>query len=125
MRRSKLTGAGMLAESGNPPHLMPKGASDAADRVGMMCERELSDPDLLRMAQVIYVEMTRQMGMNSRAMIDADHNLREVILDGSLDLVRVAAALSKRCCVHPSNVETITESARNPSDLSAVGLGGA
>jgi hypothetical protein len=74
-----------------------------------MCERELADPELLRMAHVIYVEMSRQLGGEARAMIDADHNLREVVFEGSIDLLKVAAALSKRCCVHPSDVETIAE----------------
>ncbi|SFI43412.1 hypothetical protein SAMN05216304_102734 [Bosea sp. OK403] len=73
-----------------------------------MCEG-LSDSELQRLGQLIYLEMAKQLGRDARSMIDADHDLRAVVVDGSVDLVKVAAVVAKRYCVSLPDVEIVTE----------------
>lgn len=73
-----------------------------------MCEG-LSDSELQRLGQLIYLEMAKQLGRDARSMIDADHDLRAVVVDGSVDLVKVAAVVAKRYCVSLPDVEIVAE----------------
>lgn len=69
-----------------------------------MCEAELQ-----RLGQMIYLEIAKQLGRDPRCIVDADHDLRSVVVDGSVDLVRVAAAVAKRCCLTLPDVETVSD----------------
>jgi hypothetical protein len=42
-------------------------------------------------------------------MISEQGSLRNVLIEGQIELVKVAAALSMRCCVHLPEVETVKE----------------
>ena len=72
-----------------------------------MCE--MSEAELLRLGEVIYSELIKQLGRDPRCMIDAEHDLRAVVVDGSVDLIRVAAVVAKRCCISLPEVETVAE----------------
>lgn len=69
----------------------------------------MSDDELKRLGQLIYAELARQLGRDAPCRIDADHDLRSVVVDGSVDLVRVAAAVAKRCCLTLPDVDTVAE----------------
>lgn len=76
-----------------------------------MCERELDDPQLQRLANAIFVEICKQFDAESPAapMICGPGGMRDVLVEGHIDLLKVAAALNKRCCVLMPDVETITD----------------
>jgi hypothetical protein len=78
-----------------------------------MCERELADPQLHRLAKAIYTEIRKQLDGDGPAapVVSAEAGMRNVIVTGHIDLVKVAAALSKRCCLQLSDIETIAPSA--------------
>lgn len=77
-----------------------------------MCE--MSEAELQRLGQLIYVEIAKQLDRDPRAIVDVEHDLRAVIVDGSVDLVRVAAAVAMRCCVSLPDAETV-EMATGPT----------
>lgn len=76
-----------------------------------MHERELGDPQLQRLAKAIYVEICRQFEAEgpTAPMICGQGGMHDVLVEGHIDLVKVAAALAKRCCVNMPDIETIAE----------------
>ena len=73
-----------------------------------MCERELTDPRMSRLAEAIFIEIRKQFE-DGPMQPNAEQAMRHVLIQGSIDLVKVAAALSKRCCVDFPDVETVGE----------------
>lgn len=67
----------------------------------------MSETELQRLGQLIYLEIAKQLDRDPRAIIDVEYDLHAVIVDGSIDLVRVAAAVAKRCCVSLPDAETV------------------
>lgn len=80
-----------------------------------MCERELADPQLHRLAKAIYTEICKQLDRDgpAAAVVSAEAGMRNVTVTGHIDLVKVAAALSKRCRLQLPDVETIVLDADN------------
>lgn len=76
-----------------------------------MCEKELADPQLQRLANAIFVEICKQFDTESPTapMICGQGGMRDVLVEGHIDLLKVAAALSKRCCVQMPDIETIAD----------------
>ena len=76
-----------------------------------MTEPELDDAQTRQLAQMIYDELDRQIDRgrpNNSAIIEAG-SLRTVLIEGRIDLVKVAAALAKRCGLRMPEVETVTD----------------
>lgn len=74
-----------------------------------MCERELSDPKMHRLAEAIFAEIQKQFDADGPVVPTAEQGMRQVFIEGCIDLVKVAAALSKRCCMEFPDIETIAE----------------
>ena len=81
----------------------------------------VSEIELQRLGHLIYCEIVRQLGRDPRAMIDVEHDLHAVVVDGSVDLVKVAAVVAKRCCVSLPDVETVAEVVVVVVDAAAAG----
>lgn len=77
----------------------------------VMGERELADPQLQRLAKAIYVEICKQFDARGPAapQVCSEGGMRNVMIEGHLDLMKVAAALTKRCCVLMPDIETIPD----------------
>ena len=76
-----------------------------------MCERELSDPKMNRLAEAIFAEIQKQFDADGPIVPSAEQGMRHVVIEGCIDLVKVAAALSKRCCMEFPDIETVAEDA--------------
>lgn len=74
-----------------------------------MCERELADPQVQRLAQAIYTAICKQFDAESPTapMVCGQGGMRDVLVEGHLDLLKVAAALNKRCCLQMPDIETV------------------
>lgn len=74
-----------------------------------MCERELADPQVQRLAQAIYAAICKQFDAESPTapMVCGQGGMRDVLVEGHLDLLKVAAALNKRCCLQMPDIETV------------------
>lgn len=75
-----------------------------------MCDQE-ANQQLNRLARAIYVEIRKQFDCSdpSVPMISEQGGLRNVLIEGQIDLVKVAAALSMRCCVQLPEVQTVSD----------------
>lgn len=71
-----------------------------------------ANPQLHKLARAIYVEIRKQFDCAgpSVPMICDQAGMRDVLVEGHIDLMKVAAALSVRCCVQIPDVETVDES---------------
>lgn len=76
-----------------------------------MCDRELSDPKTTRLAEAIFAEILKQFDADGPVAPSAEQGMRHVLIEGCIDLVKVAAALSKRCCMEYPDIETVLEAA--------------
>lgn len=65
----------------------------------MSCECE-------RLAEAIYREIEKQLP--NRGGDFGKRDLQSVLIDGQLDLLKIAASLSRRFCVLADNLETVT-----------------
>lgn len=74
-----------------------------------MCDRELSDPKTTRLAEAIFAEILKQFDADGPVAPSAEQGMRYVLFEGCVDLVKEAAALSKRCCMEYPDIETILE----------------
>ena len=81
-----------------------------------MCEKEMADPQVQRLAQAIYAAICKQFDAESPTapMVCGQGGMRDVLVEGHLDLVKVAAALNKRCCLQMPDIETVA--AMRPDD---------
>lgn len=70
-------------------------------------DRSIAELHLL--AHVLHCEIAKQLGRQSRGIVDAEHDLHAVDIEGRVDLVKVAAAIAMRCCVRMASVETVGE----------------
>jgi hypothetical protein len=61
--------------------------------------------DCERLAEAIYREIEKQLPVRDCALGNRD--LQSVLIDGQLDLVKIAASLTARFCVLADNLETI------------------
>ncbi|HEV7318236.1 MAG TPA: hypothetical protein VGO04_06465 [Ensifer sp.] len=70
-----------------------------------------SNQHLARLANAIYVEIRRQFDCAGPSVpVVCDHaGMRDVFVEGHIDLLKVAAALSARCCVQMPDIETVDE----------------
>lgn len=75
-----------------------------------MPDHEVS-PQLHRLAKAIYAEIRKQFDCAGPSVpMVCDHSgMRDVLVQGHIDLVKVAAALSMRCCVQMPDIETVDE----------------
>jgi hypothetical protein len=90
-----------------------------------MCEHEMAARDLAgqdlaakdmeRLAREIYGEICRQFDADGPCVprICDQSGLRSVIVEGQIDLIRLASTLAKRFCVRMPEIETV-------GDLNAV-----
>lgn len=70
--------------------------------------------DCERLAEAIYREIEKQLP--ARGCMFDNRDLQSVLIDGQLDLLRIAASLTRRFCVLSDNLETvIPESDSTPS----------
>lgn len=74
-----------------------------------MCERQLSDPRMNRLAEAIFIEIQKQFEPGCPMTPTASDGMQHVQIEGSIDLVKIAAALSKRCCMNLPDIETVGE----------------
>lgn len=63
--------------------------------------------DCERLAEAIYREIKRQLPKRAGAELICS-DLQSVVVDGQLDLLKIAASLSTRFCVLPDNLETVS-----------------
>jgi hypothetical protein len=75
-----------------------------------MYEQE-ANRQLHRLAKAIYVEIRKQFDCAgpSVPVVCDQAGMRNVHVEGHIDLVKVAAALSVRCCVQMPDIETVDE----------------
>lgn len=87
-----------------------------------MCDRELSDPKMNRLAEAIFVEIQKQFDVDGPIVPSAEQGMRHVLIEGCIDLVKVAAALSKRCCMELPDIETVVDERQRKSSVSVDAL---
>jgi hypothetical protein len=69
------------------------------------------DEQIAEIARMIYSEINRQMdseSLSTSAVIEAG-GLRHVLIEGQIDLIRVASALARRLGLSIPEVETVAE----------------
>lgn len=76
-----------------------------------MCEHELTAQEMEQLARAIYGEICRQFDADGPCVpqVCASNGMRGVMIEGEIDLVRVAATLAKRFCIRIPEIETIAE----------------
>ncbi|RXT49773.1 hypothetical protein B6S44_23155 [Bosea sp. Tri-44] len=63
--------------------------------------------DCERLAEAIYREIEKQLPKRDDDGDFDNHDLQSVLIDGQLDLVKIAASLTRRFCVLADNLETV------------------
>lgn len=63
--------------------------------------------DCERLAEAIYREIERQLPVREGDDASVNRDLHSVLIDGQLDLVKIAASLTRRFCVLDGNLETV------------------
>lgn len=63
--------------------------------------------DCGRLAEAIYREIEKQLPERCRVRIPNNQDLQSVLIDGQLDLVKIAASLTKRFCLLADDLETL------------------
>ncbi|AZO82119.1 hypothetical protein B5U98_31070 [Bosea sp. Tri-39] len=66
----------------------------------MSCECE-------RLAEAIYREIEKQLPKRGDDSDFDDRDLQSVLIDGQLDLLKIATSLTRRFCVLADNLETV------------------
>lgn len=70
------------------------------------------------LARMLYLEVQRQIDANwpaNAAIIEAG-SLRNVLIEGRVDLVKIAAALAARYDIKAPDIETVADNSRLPGD---------
>ncbi|MEI5668929.1 hypothetical protein WBO78_28595 [Bosea sp. CCNWLW174] len=67
--------------------------------------------DCERLAEAIYREIEKQLPGRCDAHILDNRDLQSVLIDGQLDLVKIAASLTKRFCLLADDLETLDSEA--------------
>jgi hypothetical protein len=79
-----------------------------------MADHDLSETQLEELARMIYVEVQRQIDGNwpaNSAIIEAG-SLRNVLIEGHIDLLKIATALATRCGLSMPEIETVGDARR-------------
>lgn len=63
--------------------------------------------DCERLAEAIYREIERQLPKRGGDRLHDNRDLQSVLVDGQLDLVKIAASLTRRFCVLGDDLETV------------------
>jgi hypothetical protein len=63
--------------------------------------------DCERLAKAIYREIEKQLSERSGPRILDNRDLQSVLIDGQLDLMKIAASLTTRFCVLGDDLETV------------------
>lgn len=63
--------------------------------------------DCERLAEAIYREIEKQLPARDRDSTFGNHDLESVLVDGQLNLVKIAASLTARFCVLADDRETV------------------
>lgn len=76
-----------------------------------MCEHDLTALEMERLARAIYGEICKQFDSDGPAVpvLCSQAGMRDVLIEGHVDLIRVASTLAKRFCVRVPEIETIGE----------------
>lgn len=69
--------------------------------------------DCERRAEAIYREIERQLPVRDGDGAWDNRDLHSVLIDGQLDLVKIAASLTRRFCVLADDLETVTTEQSN------------
>jgi hypothetical protein len=69
--------------------------------------------DCERLADAIYREIERQLPVREGDGASDNRDLHSVLIDGQLDLVKIAASLTRRFCVLADDLETVTTERSN------------
>lgn len=74
-----------------------------------MCEHELTAQELERLARAIYGEICRQFDGDGPSVptVCSQSGMRGVLIEGHVDLIRIASTLAKRFCVRLPDIETV------------------
>lgn len=72
--------------------------------------------DCERLAEAIYREIERQLPKRAGSDFDS-RDLQSVVIEGQLDLLKIAASLTTRFCVLADDLETIPSEVSPKSDL--------
>ncbi|MGE7469207.1 hypothetical protein ACQKLX_07195 [Bosea sp. NPDC003192] len=78
--------------------------------------------DCERLAEAIYREIEKQLPERCGARILDNRDLQSVLIDGQLDLVKIAASLTKRFCLLADDLETLD--ANGPDEVFAASCHG-
>lgn len=81
------------------------------------------DQQIEEIARMIYSEINRQMDsefLSTSAVIEAG-GLRHVLIEGHIDLIRVATALARRLGLSIPEVETVPENAELAAPFKRIG----
>lgn len=81
------------------------------------------DEQIEEIARMIYSEISRQMDsefLSTSAMIEAG-SLRHILIEGHIDLIRVATALARRLGLSIPDVETVAENDRLAAPFKRIG----
>jgi hypothetical protein len=89
-----------------------------------MCEHELTAREMEHLARAIYGEIRKQFDAEGPSIpaICSEAGMSDVLIEGHVNLTRVASTLAKRFCVRLPEIETVrcdvipsAASARPPS----------
>lgn len=72
--------------------------------------------DCERLAEAIYREIEKQLPKRDGDVDFDSRDLQSVLIDGQLDLLRIAASLTRRFCVLADNFETVIGEIPSGSD---------
>jgi hypothetical protein len=74
-----------------------------------VCEHELTAQEMEQLARAIYGEICRQFDADGPCVpqICDGSGMRGVIIEGEIDLIRLASTLAKRFCIRIPEIETV------------------